>query len=169
MEHLKCLSITVPVSRWMVLVLEERVACYAHTWHLAATALCLSLLPAEPSLTLPCPASSAGWSKRWAFHNKGQHISIIPWLFLAHCSYVHHLWNMFIFGAVYFFPLISSFDNEAMPCLHVQNIVLLHMNRPFICCLHPNTGKQIYESISCLVLMNSPPAEHSFYAFSCLA
>lgn len=33
---------------------------YAHTWHLAATALRLSLLPAEPSLTLPRPASSAG-------------------------------------------------------------------------------------------------------------
>lgn len=45
------------VLRQMVLVLQERVACYAHTWHLTATALHLSLLIVEPSLTLPLPAS----------------------------------------------------------------------------------------------------------------
>lgn len=38
-------------------VLQERVACYAHFWHLTTAALHLSLLIAEPSLTLPLPAS----------------------------------------------------------------------------------------------------------------
>lgn len=47
----------VPVLRQMVLVLQERVACYAHSWHLTATALHPSLFIAEPLITLPFPVS----------------------------------------------------------------------------------------------------------------
>lgn len=58
-ESLKYLSIMAPSLRWMFLIMQERVACYAHTWHLPAAALHLPLLTAEPSQTLLFPASSS--------------------------------------------------------------------------------------------------------------
>lgn len=125
----------------MVLVLQERVACYAHTWHLTATALHLSLLIAEPSLTLPFPASFSRLKQ--ALHVSRQRPAHKQYPMIVSSSLGLH--SSFL-GYVYFWyclllPSISPFNNEAVPCLHVQNIALLHMNRPLICCLHPNTCK----------------------------
>lgn len=59
-----------PAVRQMFLVMQERVACYAHTWHLTAAALHLPLLIAVPSRTLPFPASSSRWQQ--ALHTSRQ-------------------------------------------------------------------------------------------------
>lgn len=75
-----------------VLGTTERVACYAHTWHLTAAALRLSLLITEPALTL-----SAHWRKLYTFRDSGQHTCIVPRLFLFLCGYIHHIWEVFIF------------------------------------------------------------------------
>lgn len=110
-------------------------------------------------------------SKHYRLHDRVQQIVHYP-MVVSSCFQstviAFAISGTFIICTVYFFLLISSFNDEATSCLHVQNIALLHLNRPLICCLHLNTCKQIYESTSCLVLMNSLPAEHSFYAFSCL-
>lgn len=94
-EGLKHLSIMAPALRWMFLVMQERLACYAHTWHLPVTALHLPLFTAEPSQTLLFPASSR-WGKQ-ALHTswESSRRCIIPWLFLILCDCIHHLWDIY--------------------------------------------------------------------------
>lgn len=141
------------------LVMEERVACYAHAWHLPAAALYLPPLTAEPSWTLPVPASSSWWKQALnpPWQSPAERALFQGWFYPTVIAFT--ISGMFIICTVYFSPLISSFNHEAMPCLHVQKIPFLHLNRLLIFCLPLNMCKQIYESTSCLVLMNSLPSQ----------